>query len=307
VDDEKYDPERVAKKSLAAKSIALWGHAIYNYAMVLKIINPKRIDLAKAEAELKIVETNLKAKQAILQAVRDEIDDLQARQQASQRMAEELNQKKEQVEVQLARAEKLVTGLAAESERWKVNVKDLEVDLVNLVGNMVLAAGYISYVGPFTSKFRSELMDKWMSSCRKKGIPFNPNFSVEQILGDPIQIREWGICGLPADELSVENGIICSNAKRWPLLIDPQSQANKWLTNLEKDNGMCVTKLSNDKFLKQIEAAIRLGQPVLLENIDETLDPSLEPILSKAFTKEGGLTKIKVGDKLVDYHQDFKL
>ena len=68
-----------------------------------------------------------------------------------------------------------------------------------------------------------------------------------------------------------------------------------------------VTKLSNDKFLKLIEAAIRLGQPVLLENIDETLDPSLEPILSKATVREGGLLKIKIGDKMVDYHEDFKL
>ena len=104
-------------------------------------------------------------------------------------MAEELNQKKEQVELQLGRAEKLVLGLASESERWKVKVKVLEVDLINLVGNMVLAAGYISYVGPFTSKYRMALMNTWMTSSKKKGIPFDPNFSIEGTLGDPIQIR----------------------------------------------------------------------------------------------------------------------
>lgn len=76
IDDERMIPERVEKKSSAAKSICLWAHAVYNYAMVLKIINPKKIDLARAEAELKVVDTNLKAKQATLQAVRDEIEDL---------------------------------------------------------------------------------------------------------------------------------------------------------------------------------------------------------------------------------------
>jgi len=186
VDDERMDPDRVARKSGAAKSICLWVHAIYNYSVVMKVINPKKIALGQAEAELKVVDQNLKAKQAILQAVRDEIDDLYSKQQASQRMAEELNQKKEQVEVQLGRAEKLVVGLASESERWKVKVKELDIDLVNLVGNVILAAGYISYVGPFTSKFREELMTKWMSSCRKKSIPFNPQFSIEGSLGDPI-------------------------------------------------------------------------------------------------------------------------
>lgn len=46
---------------------------------------------------------------------------------------------------------------------------------------------------------------------------------------------------------------------------------------------------------------------MLLENIDETLDPSLEPILSKSIVKNSGIAQIKVGDKFVDYNNDFKL
>ena len=47
-----------------------------------------------------------------------------------------------------------MVGLADEAERWKQTVKVLDVDLVNLVGNVMLGAGYLSYVGPFTSKYR---------------------------------------------------------------------------------------------------------------------------------------------------------
>jgi hypothetical protein len=39
---------------------------------------------------------------------------------------------------------------------------------------------------------------------------------------DPVQIRAWTIAGLPTDAQSLENGIIVSKARRWPLSIDPQ-------------------------------------------------------------------------------------
>lgn len=80
----------------------------------------------------------------------------------------------------------MVVGLADEAKRWQETVKVLEVDLVNLVGNVILAAGYMSYVGPFTSKYRDSLMQKWMAYARAKKIPFSSDFTVERILGDPV-------------------------------------------------------------------------------------------------------------------------
>jgi len=40
-------------------------------------------------------------------------------------------------------------------------------------------------------------------------------------------------------------------------------------------------------FMRVLEKAIQFGNPVLLENIAETLDPGLNPILQKAFIKSG--------------------
>ncbi len=39
-----------------------------------------------------------------------------------------------------------------------------------------------------------------------------------------LQMRSWTVAGLPADNHSIENGIIMAHSRRWPLLVDPQGQ-----------------------------------------------------------------------------------
>lgn len=67
-------------------------------------------------------------------------------------------------------------------------------------------------------------------------------------MGDQVVIRNWGICGLPSDQVSVENGILTTQAERYALCIDPQQQANKWIKNLEKESKMKLLKFGGDKF-----------------------------------------------------------
>jgi hypothetical protein len=50
-------------------------------------------------------------------------------------------------------------------------------------------------------------------------------------------VRDWNIQGLPADAFSTENGVLVTRGTRWPLMIDPQEQATKWVRNMSKANG----------------------------------------------------------------------
>jgi dynein heavy chain len=111
-------------------------------------------------------------------------------------------------------------------------------------------------------------------------------------LGDPVKIREWQLCGLPIDMFSVDNALIAKNAYRWPLMIDPQGQANKWIKNLEKANKIQSIKL-NDKFLSRVlENCLQFGQPLMIEDIQEELDPILEPVLLKLVFKQVNFTDV---------------
>ncbi|KAL1453423.1 hypothetical protein WDU94_007563, partial [Cyamophila willieti] len=136
--------------------------------------------------------------------------------------------------------------------------------------------GIITYLGAFTVDYRNDLIDQWKLLSSTVQIPFTLNFSMINTLGDAVKIRSWNINGLPVDNYSIENGIILFNSNKWPLLIDPQGQANKWLKNVEKGQ-LVVVKLTEATMMRNLEKAIRDGQAVLLENIQETIDSSLEP------------------------------
>lgn len=72
-----------------------------------------------------------------------------------------------------------------------------------------------------------------------------------------------------------------------PLMIDPQGQANKWVKNSEKENNLNVIKLTDADYMRTMENCIQFGTPLLLENVGEELDPSLEPLLLKQIFKQG--------------------
>ena len=58
---------------------------------------------------------------------------------------------------------------------------------------------------------------------------------------------------------------------------------------MEKDKKMQVIKLSDQNYTRNLENAIQFGNPVLLENVAEELDPILEPILLKSTFKQQGV------------------
>lgn len=145
-----------------------------------------------------------------------------------------------------------------------------------------------------------------MAFCSKLNVVCTQDYQLIQILGDPVLIRSWNIFGLPSDMFSIDNAIIVTNSRRWPLMIDPQSQANKWVKNMEKTLNLHVIRLTQPNYMRILENAVQFGQPVLLENIGEELDASLEPLLMKQTFRSGGALYIKIGDSVIEYSDKFR-
>ena len=62
------------------------------------------------------------------------------------------------MEKRLAAASKLITGLTGERTRWTSDIGDLNNSKVQLVGDCLLAASFLSYAGAFTSDFRAGMI-----------------------------------------------------------------------------------------------------------------------------------------------------
>merc|ERR1719174_2749713 len=144
-----------------------------------------------------------------------------------------------------------------------------------------------------------------MTQTTELKIPRSEKFSLKKVLGQPIQIRQWQLDGLPTDEISTDNAIMVTWGERWPLMIDPQEQAKTWIKRTFKES-LEVIRLNNPNMLRSLENCVRIGRPLLIEDIGERLAPALEPILQKAIYEQGGRRLIHIGDSDVDYDDNFK-
>ncbi|KAI3382032.1 hypothetical protein SNEBB_005932 [Seison nebaliae] len=303
---EAFTPTNIARVSKAATSICIWVRAMYKYYYVFKEVAPKRAKLAEAQASLDETQRVLMQAKAHLKEVENRLVVMSTNLNEALRKKEDLEERTKLCEERLIRADKLTTGLADEKERWTKNISDLDYLIQNIVGDVLCSAAAVAYLGAFTSEFRKSLVTQWLGLLEKESVPHTKSSTLVSTLGDQVKIRNWEIAGLPKDMLSVENAVIAEHSERWPLFIDPQGQANKWIKRLERDNGLDVLKMTDKDFLRSLENAIRFGKPCMLENVHEELDPALEPILLKQIFKQSGSWAIRLGDTTIPYHLDFK-
>ncbi|XP_075210256.1 dynein heavy chain 2, axonemal kl-2 [Lycorma delicatula] len=305
--NEEFEPDKVGIVSVAAKSLCLWVRAIEKYGKVYRIVAPKKAKLDEALKSLHEKQAALAEAMAKLEELQRLLEKLRKDYEEKLAMKEELRQKAELLRLKLERAGQLLSGLSGERVRWEQTVADLDRQFDFLPGDCLLGTAFVSYMGPFLSQYRERLMTTWKETISETEVECSPRFDLIAFLVDPTTIREWNIQGLPSDSFSTENGIIVTMGSRWPLVIDPQCQAWRWIKNKEGPMGLVVLDLNQPNYLKMLEQAITNGTPVLIQNVSEVLDPSLTPVLQKNIVMQGGKYMLKFSERLVLYNQNFKL
>ena len=248
------------------------------------------------------------AAKARLQEVEEKMKSLMDAFEEAKAKKERLQAERDDCKRKLDRAGSLILKLAGENENWQIALADNKKQREHLVGDVLISSGIIAYLGVFLMDYRQDAIKTWVNMLDQFKIKSTEGFSLQRVLGDQVKIREWQINKLPADDFSVDNAIIMENSTRWPLMIDPQLQANIWIKKSEEANQLKIIKPTMDPkvFSRTLENAIPFGYPVILEDAGEVIDPMLEPLLSKRLEKKGGIYYIQLGDSSPEYSLDFK-
>lgn len=305
--------EAVDKSSKACSGICLWVRAMHTYHGVALNVEPKKRALAEAQTSLDATMSQLAGVKARLAEVEANIAALEASYTAAAAKQTQLATDVALCAARLGRAQTLIGGLGGEKTRWGAQVETLSGDYGSLVGDCAVAACSIAYCGAFDAPHRWGIVSQLRGCLATLALPHSPDCGLVQTLGDPVTIRSWQAAGLPSDTHSSENGLIIARARRWPLFIDPQGQANRFIRALGRDtsvapNGLEILRPSDRRFLQTVENALRFGKWLLIEGLPEgPLDAALEPVLTRQTFKQGGAECIRLGDAVVPYSGDFRL
>ena len=300
-----YEAAKIACGNVAG--LISWTIAMASFYEVNKEVLPLKANLARQQAKLDRAEDELRTAMNLLEKKEEEVRQCQMEYEKAMVLKQVVLDDAAKCKAKMDAASALLNGLSGERTRWTEQSGQFKAETERLVGDVVLLVGFLGYTGPFNQEFRTKMQEEWVEQLTNKRIPFTLNINVIDCLTDVATTGEWNLQGLPTDELSIQNGIIVTKASRFPLMIDPQSQGKAWIKNKEKEHGLVISSLNHKYFRNHLEDAVSLGLPMIIEDIGEELDPVMDNVLERNFIKIGTTYKVRIGDKEVDVHKDFRI
>lgn len=284
-----------------------WTFAMAKFYEVNKDVMPLKLNLAKQQAKLDTAERELVEAELLLADKETELAKVQMLFDDAMNRKKAVQDEMDICQGKMDAAESLVSGLSGEKMRWIEQSKSFKMEVVRLAGDIVMLVMFLTYAGPFNQEYRTTLQTMARKYISKKDIPLSAHINLLENFCDAPTISEWNMQGLPNDELSIQNGVICTHAARYPLLIDPQSQGNTWIKNMEEKNKIQITCFNHRFFRNSLEEAVCLGHPLLIEDMLEDVDTCLDNILDRNYIRMGTLYKVLIGDKEIDINGGFRL
>lgn len=310
-----FNPEDIEKKNSAVAGLCAWVINIVNYYDIVQQVEPKRQALRLANAQLSNANEALASVRERLAELQEKIAVLTIEYNAAETQRYEAQVMADKGKMKLELARRLIISLGSEKIRWTNSVQKIKEEKMYLMGDCLLAATYISYMGPFSKDYREMYINNSLfpllakSTCNisytkeKKG-PFNP---LKCVVTES-QIAEYQTHGLPADTVSSENASIVMTSLRSPLMIDPQLQALNWIkSHLSPSIKLNIGRVGQEDLIERLIYAVEYGEVFLVENLGASIEPSLLPFICKKTIKRNSRVYLILANREIPISNKFHL
>ena len=295
-----FEQASAKRASAAAVPLAAWVKANVRFSYVLEKIGPLEAEQAALSQNIKSSEKKLEKLARVLEELDQKVQQMKGRFELLTTEAAKLRIEVEKEEEIISAAENLVGKLKGEHRRWSDQVGELDEDLKQLPWKSLLAAGFITYLSKSPEDERRTKIAEWVETTGLE------SFNLRQFLSTESEQLKWKAEGLPSDDVSMENALMIVQGELVPFLIDPSQRATEWLKTHLKDARLEVINQQDSNFTTALELAVRFGKTLVIQEVDG-VEPLLYPLVRRDLESQGPRFVVQVGDKVIDYNEDFRL
>ncbi|XP_073719558.1 cytoplasmic dynein 2 heavy chain 1 [Misgurnus anguillicaudatus] len=302
-----FDPKNAKRASAAAAPLAAWVKANVQYSHVLERIQPLESEHAGLMENLRKTENRKNKLEKELNSVGEKVLELKEKFQCRTTEAAQLESEVSRAQETISAAEKLLQQLDGEHTRWTAQVDEISEQLETLPKRAQLSAAFITYLPAAPEDQRRINLDNWINTSGLE------KFDLRHFLCSESEQLIWKSEGLPSDDLSMENALVIlqlnelrSQSVSCPFLIDPSSRATEWLRTHLKEHRLEIINQQDAYFMTVLELAVRFGKTLIIQEMDG-VEPVLYPLLRRDLIAQGPRYVVQIGDKVIDYNEDFRL
>lgn len=180
---KKYNEEDMKGQSFAASKLCAWSTNIVTFNRIYKEVRPLQIAKDKAVEDLENAMRELNKVKEEVRKLNEKVDGLKKQLAAAEEQKRIVEDDAMKCQNKLTAAEKLVNGLSGENKRWGENVQFLQTNIKSVIGDVLLASEFVSYIGAFSAKLRLKLWkDTWLPNIISKQIPMTDGIEPLKIL-----------------------------------------------------------------------------------------------------------------------------
>ena len=215
--------------------------------------------------------------------------------------AEMLKYALQKAEEKITKASVLLEKLAGENGRWQASLQEIQQSVKVVPAQALIAAAFITYLADKDESVRATKCQSWSQQ-----LGLQP-FALASFLSEESEIMEFVSEGVPSDKLSIENALISVHSLKSPLILDPNYSISQWLVHkFKKDKQVEFISSQEKKIVSVLELGIRFGKTIIVSEVDG-IDSLYVNILKKDLKRQGPRQVVAVGDKVVDWSDQFKL